>query len=292
MIQKITHRRPFNFKGIDTLSIVGKPLHAINTPIPFAEDDVEVTQLNQAGFKQEFNTSVNPDTVHLFRDRNQKEEFLFYIKEQTILSGMCRRLPPPPSLLTRLKKRWFKKEPKVTPEQPTSINITKADACKLLETFRVDLNDPEVQRYLTDDGINSFDLEELLSRGPLSLVFDWRDVLQDGIDDACQQLALFDISLTGSWNSDGTQGTITVEGQTEQVKYVPKDDDDFDTVIATINRLVANRLMAGRCEYRKFNSCIGSDTWQYALLSSQQWQELAESSGNIVDVLFTISQDA
>lgn len=286
MIQKITHRRPFNFKGIDTLSIVGKPLNSIDTPIPFDDDDVELTQLSQMGFKQEFNTSVNPDTVHLFRDSNHKEELLFFLKGQTILSGMSRRLPPPPSLFARLKNRWFKKESKVPSEQSSLIHITKTDACKLLETFQVDLKHSEVQRYLTDGGIKSFDLEDLLNCGPLTLVFDWRDVLQGGIDDASKQLALFDVSLTGNWNSDGTKGAITVDGQTEQVKYVPDDNDDFDTVIVTVNR-----LMAGRCEYRKFNSCIGSDTWQYGLLSSQQWQELTESPGNVANVLFTIPKD-
>jgi hypothetical protein len=44
-IRVIVHRNPFKFDGVDRISILGSALNEVNTPIPFAEDDVDEEQV-------------------------------------------------------------------------------------------------------------------------------------------------------------------------------------------------------------------------------------------------------
>lgn len=44
-IHVIVHRKPFKFDGIDRISILGAALDQVQTPIPFAEKEVDEEQV-------------------------------------------------------------------------------------------------------------------------------------------------------------------------------------------------------------------------------------------------------
>ena len=154
------------------------------------------------------------------------------------------------------------------------------DAHEFLAAFRIDGNNREYQRWRRDDGFRWGDFEDVLHTSPLILGVDWREWLHDSIDTVIEQLAACDITATAELGDDGERGSVSVNDGSEQIKYVPNDEDDFDAVIASINRLIA-----GRAEYRKLNSCEGSDGWSY-VLPVDQWTDLSESVPQTVNLVF------
>ena len=44
-IRLIVHRKTFNFQGVDRISILGATLNDVNSPIPFAEKEVDEVQM-------------------------------------------------------------------------------------------------------------------------------------------------------------------------------------------------------------------------------------------------------
>src|SRR5439155_2213050 len=44
-VKFVKHTNPFNFKGVDTISIAGRRIEEMQTPIPFSEKGVEILHL-------------------------------------------------------------------------------------------------------------------------------------------------------------------------------------------------------------------------------------------------------
>ena len=265
MVKQITHRRPFNFRGVDTISIVGKSLDAIKTPIPFDDKRVTVEELDESDVAHQISTGIQPDLVHLFHSTGG-EDILFFIKDGKLISGV-QKPPRQPSLVSRLlsrlstKRSSSKSHPaaETNPFETTIVPLEDAEA--IMAAFPLDSGSREYQRLRRDDGFRWLDLETVLANSPLVFQIDWRESLQDAIDAAANQLDSFGIALDANFDADGTQGTLSIDDNTDKIKYVPNDDDDFDAVIASINRLIE-----GNAEYRKFKSCEGTDGWQYGVL--------------------------
>ena len=166
--------------------------------------------------------------------------------------------------------------------RPASPIIDLASSHTLLAAFGIDGRNPEYQRWRRDDGFRLDDLEDVLvSEGTGVLVVDWRGELDEAIDDVAEMLAPHGIELEASMDEYEPLGTVTIGGASAAIKYVPNDDDDFDDVILSLNR-----LLAGRAEFRKWRSCEGSDTYAYALLAPHAWSELSTAVPTLIARLF------
>lgn len=155
------------------------------------------------------------------------------------------------------------------------------NAHEMLSAFGIGPDNREYQRWRRDDGFRLVDFEEVLATSPLVFTVDWREWLQDAADTISSQLDSFDIAAVIDLGEDGEHGTIEIGSGQEQIKYVPNDGDNFDQVIAAVNRLIA-----GRAHYSKFRSCEGSDSWQYALLGDDTWRDLQMAVPETIALLF------
>ncbi len=162
------------------------------------------------------------------------------------------------------------------PKPPPPQFIPHNDAIAILETFDCP------NRDVADTGIALVDLEDRLSNAGADLVVDWRSSLQDVtpiITDTLDRLRIeTSIDLFGD---DLNEATIHVAGKTAGLKYVPRDEDDFDSVIVTINSMIQSTA-----SFRKFRSCEGTDGWCYAALSNELWARLDSTAGDSVDSMF------
>jgi hypothetical protein len=155
------------------------------------------------------------------------------------------------------------------------------DAHEVLSVFGIGPSSREYQRWRRDDGFRHVDFEGVLNESGSVLTVDWREWLQDAVDVILRQLEDIGITAAADLGEDGTEGVLQVEGQTARIKFVPADEDDFDRVIAEVNRLIAETA-----RYRKFHSCEGSDGWSYAVLKIEDWQALESAAGATVKLLF------
>lgn len=155
------------------------------------------------------------------------------------------------------------------------------DAHEVLGTFGIGPYNSGYQRWRRDDGFRRVDLEDVLNESPLVLTVDWREWFQDALETIRSQLDSLGITVEPDLHEEGHQGHIAVDGAREAVKFVPADEDDFDTVIQSLNRLVK-----GKAQYRKFRSCEGSDGWRYGLLTNEEWKALESNAPNLLNLLF------
>lgn len=155
------------------------------------------------------------------------------------------------------------------------------DAHEFLSMFGIGPNSRGYQRWRRDDGFRLVDFEGVLNESSFVLGMDWRGWLQETLQIIADQLANFDITITAELDEEGNQGTLCVDGKVAYVKYVPNDEDNFDDVVANLNLLIGSRA-----HYRKFCSCEGSDGWEYAVLSNEDWQALQNAAAKSVGILF------
>ena len=66
-IRVVVHRKPFKFDGVDRISILGAPLNEAQTPIPFAEKEVDEEQVPYEAAKHALDTGEAADFIHRFK---------------------------------------------------------------------------------------------------------------------------------------------------------------------------------------------------------------------------------
>ena len=64
-VKFVKHTNPFNFKGVDTISIAGQRIEEMQTPIPFSEKAVEILHLTVDPEDYRTMSGVIPDVVHV-----------------------------------------------------------------------------------------------------------------------------------------------------------------------------------------------------------------------------------
>ena len=64
-VRVVKHRKPFQFKGVDVISIGGRMKGEIQE-IPFSEEGVEVSDVTVSAEKYRTMNGIVPDEVHLF----------------------------------------------------------------------------------------------------------------------------------------------------------------------------------------------------------------------------------
>jgi hypothetical protein len=159
--------------------------------------------------------------------------------------------------------------------------IPLGDAHKILSSFGIGPDSNGYQRWRQDDGFRQVDFEGVLNESKLVLSVDWRDLLQDATDTIIEQLGSLGITTTADLGEDGEQGFIEVDGKRADIKYVPNDNDDFESAIRTVNVLIS-----GKASYRKYQSCVGSDGWRFGLHSTEEWEFLKSNAPGSLDLIF------
>jgi hypothetical protein len=152
----------------------------------------------------------------------------------------------------------------------------------VLAAFGIDADNREYQRWRREDGFRQVDFEEILAQSDLVLTVDWRAWLQEVVEEIVGQLEKLGFAATAELDEEGNAGTFTIGAATLPIKYTPNDGPDFCEVIAAVNRLLGQSA-----RYLKFRSCEGTDGWQFAVLKRSDWQELIESAGSTIRLLFT-----
>jgi len=153
----------------------------------------------------------------------------------------------------------------------------------ILSSFEIDPNNRSYLRYRRDDGFRLNELEDVVAESELVLSMDWRGWLKDAIEEIIKHFAKMEVPLNADLDDDGNEGWLENANRRIHVKYVPVDDDDFDSVISSVNE-----LFGGKAFYRKLRSCIGSDGWSYGLLPRADWQHLNAVAGDTIDAMFVV----
>ncbi|EMI16124.1 hypothetical protein RMSM_06961 [Rhodopirellula maiorica SM1] len=103
---------------------------------------------------------------------------------------------------------------------------------------------------MPNSGICVHDLEDVLHNAEVDLVVDWRSSLQDVTPIIATILEGLHIEASiDLFGEDLNEATMTVDDKNSDLKFVTRDDDDFDTVIATVNSLIRSTA-----SFRKFRS--------------------------------------
>ncbi|MBI1248734.1 hypothetical protein GC197_12950 [bacterium] len=159
--------------------------------------------------------------------------------------------------------------------------ISLDDSHEVLATFGIGPYSKGYQRWKRGDGFRWCDLEDVLSESPNVFGIDWRDCLEDALDPITDALESLGISLNIQLNDDGDAGEISLGKATEIIKFRSDEEDEFDDVIAAINRLIVRQA-----RFRRFRSSEGSDGWWYGLLSVEDWSSLEVNAPQTVELLF------
>lgn len=155
------------------------------------------------------------------------------------------------------------------------------EAHEILAFFGIGPSSRGYQRWRRDDGFRHVDFEGVLNESSAVLVVDQRERLQDAVDVVLRQLNTLGIGASADLGKEGNEAVLQIQGQSARIKFVPADEDDFDRIIAAVNRLLDQTA-----SYRKFRSCEGSDSWSYAVLKNEDWQALDAAVGATVRLLF------
>jgi hypothetical protein len=153
------------------------------------------------------------------------------------------------------------------------------DAHEILSVFGIGASSREYQRWRRDDGFRHVDFESVLGGSKAVLVVDWREWLQDAVDVILGQLDALGIAASADLGEEGNEGILQIEGRSARIKFA--DEDDFDPVIAAVNR-----LLEPTASYRKFRSCEGCDGWSYAVLKDEDWRTLNTTAAATARLLF------
>jgi len=159
--------------------------------------------------------------------------------------------------------------------------IPLSDADAVLVAFGVGPANKAYQRWRTEYGFRMVDFADVLDESHFVLNVDWREWLQDAVDQILTQLATIGVAAEADLGDDGERGEFAADGRREAIKFVPSDDDNFDQVIRSVNSVIQ-----AKGQYRKLRYSEGTDGWSYGLLPCESWKELESKAGATVDLLF------
>jgi hypothetical protein len=154
-------------------------------------------------------------------------------------------------------------------------------AHKFLGTFGIAKPTKEYERWVHEDGFDMDDFASVLGDSPYNFIIDWRADLVDELGNIANALSLLGAQLDYDENPDTEEITVSCEGRTAQVKYVPADHDDFTNVIFALQSIVPPNI-----EFRASPGNGDSDTWVFSVLRRDEWNELEALDSEALNNLF------
>jgi hypothetical protein len=153
---------------------------------------------------------------------------------------------------------------------PSRYRIPLETAHTILATFGITGPTSAYERWVKEDGFDLRDFNEVLFESPFIFVIDWRCFLRDELETIVQVLARLDAQIRLDLNEDGESGFVaSPDGKRARVAYRPVDGPDFDQVILALQAVVPEPI-----EFRADPGNHDCDTWSYAVLSRDEWEEL------------------
>jgi hypothetical protein len=268
-IPVILHRKPFNFDGVNVLSVLDTSLSKVQSPIPFLEKDVEETEV-----PQEPDMETLPDFIHRFK-RPDGHYVDFLIKANRIetvvhhgpvvpsktaskrlrrpkgstegavwemIRAQLERLPKPPDKALPLK-RWR--------EALLVFDVPKRKAA----AFSAQSSESLVWEFT-----------ELVLQSPYGMMTDWKAVVIDH-----EQLIpiLARLGVPASFEERRKDYRITLslgEQETSFVRPWSWNDQDFQGQVFDLERILTKTIsIYSLVEYEK------TDTYGHAFLTAERW---------------------
>ena len=156
------------------------------------------------------------------------------------------------------------------------------DAHGVLATFGITEPTRAYERWVRPNGFRLADFWDVLGDSPFIVTMDWRGMLDDFVEEVLPALAQLGVELSYGSDGSGNAGVLTAgDGRKEPVRYVPSAGDDFNRVIAAIQRLAGPGV-----EFRASPANEGSDGWTYAVLARDEWAALDSMHPEPVGALF------
>jgi len=164
---------------------------------------------------------------------------------------------------------------------PNSHRVPLETAHQFLATFGITKPTKEYERWVKEDGFDFEDFPSVLSDSPYIFMVDWRAALEDELPLIVTGLVGLDVELRYDVDPETSQGTITCNGQTQQIKFVPSDSDDFTAVILALQSIVPPNI-----EFRTSPLNGEMDQWDFAVLPRDEWAQLETLDSELVNSLF------
>ncbi len=251
MVKLITHKKTFRFDGVDTFSILGKPLDQIRTKIPFTEPSVTISEISADDIQLDlFAPDEFPDEIHEFTSPNG-DLSSFYFKNRVLLRQTYQSKPPQPSLISRfvqgLLRTRFSVPPKPKEEMP-SIN-----ECGSIGSYIVRLNNHDLFEFATDNGH--------------SISCDWRES-PDAVVEYANKFLPAELRIQIVEDDD----TITLANRngrfTSEISICNAVDEPIPLLVSEINKLIDPTHAV-----RYFNCVDGTDGYSYYLQTMEFWHD-------------------
>lgn len=156
-----------------------------------------------------------------------------------------------------------------------SSDIAPKSVQALLKAFQLNADDYDELSSLSE-------LEEVLYEEEKMLVIDWRESLADALEWTNETHEGLKLTLETEWDEDEVAGTVAYGSREVKVRFVPADEDDFNTVMRAINGLIAPKAA-----WRRFRSCDNTDSYSYALLPLARWNSLDKAAPKLISSMFS-----
>lgn len=144
--------------------------------------------------------------------------------------------------------------------------IAESVAQEILAIFGITSNSRAYDRWLKDGGFSVEDFEDVLSESIYLIGVDWRSDIEEPLRYLSKAMSELGYELNYECNEELTDAVVSCGGKTVHVHYDPIEDADFSVQMAKINEISPDDL-----EIRFDTTCEGSDSWNYGLLTEEEW---------------------
>lgn len=163
-----------------------------------------------------------------------------------------------------------------------SFRIPLETAHQFLATFGITKPTRAYERWVKEDGFDSQDFGEVLADSPFIFIIDWRASLGEELETIRDSLDQLGTKLEMDLEDDVDSGVVVCNGRNAKVHYLPNDENpDFDEVIRAIQEVMPSNI-----EFRSAPTNSGGDTWVYAVLPRDEWQDLEKLDSKMLDSFF------
>jgi hypothetical protein len=154
-------------------------------------------------------------------------------------------------------------------------------AHQILATFGITKPTKAYERWVKPVGFEVGDFDEVLFKSPFIFTIDCRAWLKEELETIVESLQNLEVKVSVDLDEEGEVGYVVSDGRRAQVKYRPVDDDSFDNVVQSLQRVVPEMI-----EFRRSPNNEGSHTYLYAVLPRDEWSDLERAAPEVIAHFF------
>jgi hypothetical protein len=164
---------------------------------------------------------------------------------------------------------------------PKTYRIPIETAHRFLAAFGITRPTKDYDRWVKEDGFDLGDFPTVLSDSPFIFIIDWRANMADELPRIVEGLAKLGVSLKIEVDEVSSTAFIGTGEEKVLVKYVPSDEDDFTDTIVAVQTIVPPTI-----EFRKSPYNGQMDSWNFAVLPRDEWEDLETLDGAVLRNLY------